>query len=372
MATPTVFHVADYGGPYSGSFIPMLRAAAAAVRARGWDFRCAFTPIAADRPWHADLEADGIAVELAPGWGRGELAQWLEETTRTVEGPLLLHSHFTAFDLPVRTVASRRDETAPIWHVHSYLPPGARAALRTAVKVGVLGRGVDVVCVSEDTAAGMRRRGAPRNRVHLIENGIETARFGLIGAEERTRARAALGLAPADRALLHFAWDWEVKGGPLFVETLARLDREPAWIGLSVGGGEDASAAAAGFGIADRMRPLDQTDDVRSLYAAADALLASSVAEGMPFAVLEALSSGLEIVATDVAGHRVASPLPPGMRLAPIDAGALAAALEEAVPADPQARATDAEGAHDWAVAERDVGRWAERIVGLYDEILAR
>jgi glycosyltransferase involved in cell wall biosynthesis len=120
------------------------------------------------------------------------------------------------------------------------------------------------------------------------------------------------------------------------------------------------------------LRPLDQTDDVRSLYAAADALLASSVAEGMPFAVLEALSSGVEIVATDVAGHRVASPLPPGMRLAPIDAGALAEALAAAVPADPQARARNAEAAHDWAVRERDVGRWAERIVGLYDEILAR
>ena len=114
MATPTVFHVADYGGPYSGSFIPMLRAAAAAVRARGWEFRCAFTPIAADRPWHADLEADGIAVELAPGWGRGELAQWFEEATRRSRGRCILHSHFTAFDLPVRTVAApaRRNRAA--------------------------------------------------------------------------------------------------------------------------------------------------------------------------------------------------------------------------------------------------------------------
>jgi glycosyltransferase involved in cell wall biosynthesis len=347
----------------------MLRAAAAAIRARGWNFRCAFTPIAAERAWHADLEADGVAVELAPGWGRGELLSWLEDATATIDGPLLMHTHFTAFDLPARALAGRRSDTNVLWHVHSYLPHGVVAGLKTAVKVGVLGRGVDVLCVSEDTAAGMRRRGA--RRVHLIENGIQTDRFPVIGAEERSRARDALGLAPSDRALLHFAWDWEVKGGPLFAETLARLDGDPSWIGLSVGGGEHATAAAAQLGNDDRMRPLSQTDDVRSLYAAADALLASSVAEGMPFAVLEALSCGLPIVATDVAGHRVASPLPPGVTLAPIDAGALSSALEAAVPADPAQRGPHAQAAHDWAVAERDVGRWAERVVALYDEILA-
>ncbi len=372
MTAPTVFHVADYGGPYSGSFVPMLRAAAAATRARGWEFRCAFTPIASDRAWHADLEADGIAVELAPGWGRGELVDWLEATTRSIDGPLIIHSHFTAFDLPARALVARRDQTSALWHLHSYLPRGALATLKTAVKAGVLGRGVDIVCVSQDTAAGIRRRGARKARVHVIENGIQTARFGLVGADERARARDALGLAPQERALLHFAWDWEVKGGPLFVETLARLNHEPPWIGLSVGGGDRASAHAAALGISDRLRPLAQTDDVRSLYAAADSLLASSVAEGMPFAVLEALSCGLAVVATDVAGHRVSSPLPPGMHLAPIDADVLARALEAAVPADARARGLEAEAAHDWAVAERDVGRWAERVMGLYDQILAR
>lgn len=44
-----VIHVATYGGPYAGSFIPAIRALARAVSEHGWSFEIVFSPDARGR-----------------------------------------------------------------------------------------------------------------------------------------------------------------------------------------------------------------------------------------------------------------------------------------------------------------------------------
>jgi glycosyltransferase involved in cell wall biosynthesis len=368
---PTVIHLADYGGPYSGSFIPMLRAAAAAIRGAGWDFGCAFTPVAAGRPWLGELERDGIEPWFAPDVGRAELAEWIVERAAEVEGPLILHTHFTRFDLPAATVGRRRDRTTAVWHFHSYLPRDPRGVLRAALKVGWIGRRAEIICVSEATAAAVRRRGAARRRVHLIENAIDSARFPRANADERERARARLGLPEGSSVFLHFGWDWQVKGGPLFSEMLARLVRSGTEaIGISVGGGEAARSSGARLGLGESLRPLEPTEDVRSLYAAADALVACSAAEGAPFAMLESLCCGLAVIATDIAGHRLAPELPAALRLVPLDPDGLAAAATAVISRSDDDREAESEQAHRWIEAERDLSGWTERLMALYERSL--
>lgn len=369
---PTVIHLADYGGPYSGSFIPMLRAIATRVRARGWEFSTGFTAVARDRPWLAELAGDGIDADFAPeGADRAALERWLAELVAQRDGPLVLHTHFTGFDLPAAVLARQRPDTSAVWHVHSYLPPGPLAFARAAVKFSVLGRGAWVICVSGATAAGARRRGAAGSRVRLIENGIDANRFDLIRDEERSSARAALGLGDGDRALLHFAWDWEVKGGPLFSETIRALrDRGIQAVGLSIGAGEHARAAAESLGLGDGLRAVEPTDDVRGLYAAADAMVAASGAEGAPLAMLEALSRGLGVVATSIPGHRLVGSPPTALRLGGTTADELAACAEQTLARSDETRAAEAASAHKWVLANRDLGVWSERVLAVYDEVL--
>ena len=54
----------DYGGPYPGSSIPLLRAALDEARGRGWEPLVVFGEDAVDRPWFAELRADGYRVEI--------------------------------------------------------------------------------------------------------------------------------------------------------------------------------------------------------------------------------------------------------------------------------------------------------------------
>ena len=89
-----------------------------------------------------------------------------------------------------------------------------------------------------------------------------------------------------------------------FLEALARLRGEQAFLGVTVGGGDPARELVGRRGLGDLVRVLEPDPDVRRLYAAADVFASTSRAEGMPFSVAEALCSGVAVVASDLPGHR--------------------------------------------------------------------
>lgn len=362
----TVLALCDYGGPYAGSFVPMLRATAAAAARRGLRFACGFSSITQGRGWLADLDADGIEYRIAPGDDRAALSDWVGAWLAELPGPALIHTHFTGFEL----AALRAAGDAPVvWHAHTHLPKSPRMVARAVVKYGWYGRRVAaIICVSDAIAAAVRRRGAPRAAVSVVPNGVDTDRFAPIGATERADARALLEL-PADApVLLHIGWDWELKGGPLFAQALAALRATGVdAIGLTVGGGAPARAAAEELGLGSALMAVEPTDDVRRLYAAADALVATSLGEGAPFAVLESLSCGLTVVATDVPGHRLGATPPAALHLASPAPERLADAIASAI-ADRDA--ASAQAAHGWVVDNRSVAVNAEGVVRVYERVL--
>ena len=83
-----------------------------------------------------------------------------------------------------------------------------------------------------------------------------------------------------------------------------------------------------------------QVDDVREHMRAGDALLLPSLREGLPGAVLEALSEGLQVVASDLPGLREIQRLTEGVRLVPHGAP-VAAWAEEAAAALTRGRSAE-------------------------------
>jgi glycosyltransferase involved in cell wall biosynthesis len=367
-----VIHVADYGGPYAGSFVPMLRAVGAAVRERGGDFEVAFTRIAEDRPWLDELTADGVRVSFAPGRDRKTCARFLDDLAGSAEDPPIIHTHFTAFDLPALSVAKARPGTQVFWHVHTRLRPERKIRLRNAVKFGFAGRRVDkILCVAPEIAEAVQDRHAPRERVVFLPNAIDLERFPPRARARTAEGRRRLGLRAGERVLLHFGWDWETKGGDLFVAAVARLSRREPVRAVVVGGGAPARAARAREGLGeDTLLVIDPVEDVTSLYAAADVFVATSEAEGMPFAVAEALASGLPVVATDIAGHAHLAHVAGNVRLTLRDPDEVAAAISRTLAADDGlARQTGAR-ARERVSRHMDLTAWSERLVGLYEGAL--
>ena len=79
-------------------------------------------------------------------------------------------------------------------------------------------------------------------------------------------------------------------------------DRLPSLAGVVAGGGPDLEAARARAAVLGGTVVLGERDDVADLIAAADVVCLTSIAEGLPMIVLEAMALGRPVLATAVGG----------------------------------------------------------------------
>jgi glycosyltransferase involved in cell wall biosynthesis len=171
-------------------------------------------------------------------------------------------------------------------------------------------RRLDAIVAEDDrTYAALRRRGWP---VRLVHTGVDTARFRPDPAARR-ESRAALGIPGDADVLLTAAAVNRQKGVGLGVEVFRRLAGARPRLHLVVAGDgperrrlEDLARAGD---VGARARFLGVVPDAAMprYHAAADVLLYPTFrAEGVPRAILEAMASGLAVVATDRGGVRTA------------------------------------------------------------------
>ncbi len=158
-----------------------------------------------------------------------------------------------------------------------------------------------VVAVSKDTARQSSAHGVVD--ITVIYNGVDPP------SPRRTRAavRAALDLGEGPVAL-HVANFLPVKGHDILMRALAQVrDRGVRLTVVTAGDGIERAAVEAqakqlGLG-PEQVRFLGFRADVPDLLAAADLFVLPSRMEGLPLAVLEAMSHGLPIVTTRIGGN---------------------------------------------------------------------
>jgi glycosyltransferase involved in cell wall biosynthesis len=200
--------------------------------------------------------------------------------------------------------------------------------------------------------------------------------FGLAGIEVVPNAAPPVSASPASRreaavAVFLGGFANPVKGGTTMLEALERI--EPGRLKLVLAGpGEPPGAGRELLG----SRPdvewrgwLEGEERDRVMAAASIFVLASS-SEGLPMALLEAMSMGLAIAATEVGG--VPDVVVDGVEaliVSPRDPGALAAAIES-LAADPELRGRLGEAAQARA-AGIGADHVAARIDALYQQLLA-
>ncbi len=362
---PRVIQVVEFANPNPGSFVPMLAAANRAAIASGATAEMIVGDGSAGHGWIEDLRASGAEVRFAPAVGRDGTRRWLREVIEESTGPVILHTHFTGFDLAAAAAAARIPRAKVIWHIHSALNHAPGVYVRNVIKFGVLSRMVDrVLCPSPDLERNLRKRGAPEGLVEFVPNGIDATRFRPATPEERSSARERFGLPAEGRTAVGLAWNWEVKGGELFIRSVAAARRKIENLtGLLVSSDARGGALADELGIDGMIRSVEPVANARELYAAADVMVAASQREGgTPFAVLEALSSGLRVVGSDIAAHRFIADRTDAMVIAPREPAAFAAAIAEAL---------DSPRPTTGLPPDFTLERWADRIGEIYAELSA-
>jgi glycosyltransferase involved in cell wall biosynthesis len=145
----------------------------------------------------------------------------------------------------------------------------------------------------------------PAEKVHVIYNGIDTDRFAPQDAGE---VRRRLGIAAGAPVMGILAALRPEKNHELFLAGAQRiLAQLPAAQFIVVGDGpkrSDLAALASQFGIAPAVHFLGTRSDVPALLAACDVVGLTSHNEAAPVSILEALSVGRPVVASDVGSVR--------------------------------------------------------------------
>ena len=236
---------------------------------------------------------------------------------------------------------------------HSALYPSLIEPLVTLLTRRVIG-----VCEAVRESHAVRLRWA-ESRFVTIANGISQAR----AARAREAVRNELGIAEGDRVVLTIASLTPQKAQHVLIDAFAWLHPRVPGARLLIAGEGPLQAAlesrARASGAGDRVRFLGPRADVADLVQAADLFALSSVREGLPITLLEAMRAGCPAVATHVGGAREAIEdgvtgriVPPGEPVA------LGQALLELLSDPVRARALGAAGRERWArcfTAERMV-----------------
>lgn len=238
-----------------------------------------------------------------------------------------VHAHFASLAGRVAAVAAALVDVSCTITAHAkdlfhddVDPELLRHTLATATRI---------VTISEYNVAFLQRRFPDlAGRVTLVRNGLDLDRFDYRDPHRRSGPLQVLAIG---RLV-------EKKGFDLLLDAIA-APASPGCVVRIAGAGELADALAAQvtrLGLGDRVELLGprSQSEVRELLSAADVLVVPSVvaadgnADGLPTVVLEAMATGVPVVATDVTGMSEAViDGDTGVLLPPGDVDALAAAL---------------------------------------------
>jgi glycosyltransferase involved in cell wall biosynthesis len=228
----------------------------------------------------------------------------LTSLSRIVNGfaPDVVHLHSAKAGLVGRLLLRGRLPTVFTPHAWSFVREGstrrgARAWERWAARWTTV-----VLTLNVDEVASTKDFGWRRPPV-MISNGVDVASWTPADDAARERARRQLGLDPDapvalcvgrlvhQKGQLELARRWEEVRATVPDATLVLVGDGPHRASI-------AALHAPGVVLAG------STDDVRPWYAAADVCAQPSRWEGMSYVTLEAMASGLPVVAFDVGGMR--------------------------------------------------------------------
>ncbi|MCI0685072.1 MAG: glycosyltransferase [Gemmataceae bacterium] len=312
--------------------------------------------------------------------GRGKLAAAIEAcgwpVTALNEPPGLrprlvwrLADHFRRLDCDV---VHTHDDKPLMYSVPAARLVGVRRIIHTQHhgKLDILSRrqervvawtahGVDrFVCVSHDSARQMIAQGVPARRVRVLCNGIDLARFRGHGPKPGGPIVTVARLSPE-------------KDIANLLRAMALVSRDDTDARLEIAGDgpvrEDLLSLAAELGLGPRVKFLGETNDVPALLARASLFVLPSQAEGISLTLLEAMASGLPVVATRVGGNpEVVNDGRTGWLVPPRDPEALADAIGR-LRGDPAGAASMGSAGRSRAEACFDVRHMVARYEALYE-----
>jgi glycosyltransferase involved in cell wall biosynthesis len=286
--------------------------------------------------------------------------------------PDIIHAHMYHAEIVAATAASMTGRPLVVTRHSSGLEfNGARK-----VSIKLAGRRTDrIIAVSSDSAAEAVSLGARPGSVITIPNGVDTSRFrpldGVLRTSERSRLlQENFTGSEGDPLIVGSVSGLKpVKDFPLLVRAFSRLEGARLLIAGEGPSRLELEALVLGLGLGDRFSLPGHADRPEEILPLLDIFVLPSRTEGIPIALLEAMSCGLACVASRVGGV----PEVLGDCGVMFEAGSvdeLAAALEGLL-ADKARREELGRRARIRAMEYFDLEIWGSRTASVYEDVLS-
>lgn len=246
---------------------------------------------------------DGTPAELVPpppGKGGALYFTGMMRTLRQVRPDLLITYNWGAFDALLAGLFSR---VCPVLHAEDGFGKDEAVRLkrrRVWARRLTLNHTAGVVVPSRtlrDLALG--DYGVSRNKVQWIVNGVDTQRFS---PGTNPLWREQYGIPPEHIVFGYVGRLSAEKNLTLLLRAFAQAGIPDAWLVLAGDGPARRETELEARTLPGRGRIVftGHVDDPSGLYRALDGFVLSSRTEQMPVSILEAMASGLPVIATDV------------------------------------------------------------------------
>lgn len=276
--------------------------------------------------WADRVEATGARYLSLPATSRGAsvsavaamatTAAQLARCVRQVR-PHVVHAHNVRAAVLARlALAGTRRRCVLVPTLHGIAPGDYGAAsliLRPAAR--------RVIACAPSVARSLRTAGFPAERIDVITNG---AALRPAGPRRQEDLRAFLGLGP-EPLVVGIGRLVEQKNWPVFIAAAGRM----AGPSFAVAGDGPLRHELADLArrSGNRVRFLGVVDDIAALVGLAACVVSTSAWEGLPLALLEALSLGAPVVAPAIDGVTDLVPPAAALLVAPGDPAAVSEAV---------------------------------------------
>lgn len=353
------------------------------------------------QPWYRSPVGEILPIEVIDGTPihRVRLPEEAGWRRSTVFNRALVHMCQQSDSRPdvVQLLSSLRPRSAPwlmrlrrlgISVAYAYtlateLPPGVLKRTRKRWLLRFLYHQLDSIVVNNAVLRDLLLDLGVKTHIEVIPNGVNLKRFRTArNREERSALRSVLGVADKHRVITALGSVIPRKGSDFLLEAWIRLARKfPEAHLFFVGPVFDMNhselgdfrrridALVAASGAADRVHFVGFVENVEDYLRASDVFVFSSLREGMPNVVLEAMASGLPTVMTPFMGLSEELGEPEHQYLlVERHPEALASAIARVLEED-GLRAALGERARLWVEETMDVERSLDRYAALYKRL---
>jgi glycosyltransferase involved in cell wall biosynthesis len=226
--------------------------------------------------------------------------------------PDIVHAHSSKAGALVRGLALLGMKPRVFYTPHAYYrmnaPGGAKARFFHAIERVLKRTGITITCSSDEAAFARDYIGVSPGAQRTIANGVDCTRFRPGTPEDVLALRRQFGV-PQNALLLGTVGRFSAQKDPVTTyAALARVMLElPNLFFVHLGKGElepEVDALLAQNGLGHRCLRIPYLADTAPFYRVLDGFVLGSLYEGMSYALLEALASGLPLILTRAPGNQ--------------------------------------------------------------------